>query len=560
MLVQLVIHQYATIEHLDLELSSGMTVITGETGAGKSIMVDALGLALGDRADSAAVRPGAERADILACFDLEDLPEARQWLQEHDLQQEDGLCILRRVISAEGRSKAYINGTPCPQTDLRSLGERMIDIHSQHEHQSLLKPETQRRLLDEYANAQTLAQELKSLADRWQETQNALKHLQQQAADREARLELTRYQHEELEQLNLQEGEVETLEQEQQHMAQAEHMMSLCTLILGLCSDNETGSIRTALSTCLSRLNSLTLKPKALEEAFNLLSNAQIQVDEASREIQHFMEHFNLDPEHQQRVENRLNSLYTLARKHRIQPSALGALQQQLAEQLTQADQQEEHLDSLKTQREQLHTQYRALAQKLTLLRQQAAPKLAEAVEQEIRRLGMPHGQLAIQLTPIDSQQPQGHGQEHISFQVSANPGQPLRPLNKVASGGELSRISLAIQVITARTSHIPTLVFDEVDVGIGGPTAEVVGQLLRQLGQQGQVLSVTHQPQVAAQGHQHLFVCKASDGQSTHSQVRQLDTTERLQEVARMLGGTHLGDTSLAHAQALLESVRDKA
>jgi len=556
MLVHLAIHHYATIEHLDLELQRGMSVITGETGAGKSIMVDALGLALGDRADSSAVRPGSERAEILASFELGQLPEAVQWLAEHDLQRE-ALCILRRVITAEGRSRAYINGIPCPQTDLKSLGSLLIDIHSQHEHQSLLKTDTHRRLLDEYCGAQALAEQVRHSAQQWQQLGRQLEQLQRSVEAQQARQQLLHYQHEELEQLALIEGEVEQLEQEHRQLADAGQLLGACRQVLDLCVDNEAGNVRSALMSSLHKLSSLSNRPKMLEEAFNLLSSAQIQVDEAASELQRFIDHFNLDPEHQQRLESRLNALYSLARKHRVPPTELPALQQRLAAELDSASGQGERMADLEQQREALATRYRQHASALSQQRQQAAQGLASAVEREIHRLGMPNGRLDVQLMPLEGDQPHPQGQEQVSFLVSANPGQPLRPLAKVASGGELSRISLAIQVITAQTSSIPTLIFDEVDVGIGGPTAEVVGQLLRRLGERGQVLTVTHLPQVAAQGHQHLYVHKASDAHETRTCIRHLETQQRVKEVARMLGGTRLTEESLAHAQAMLEAAQ---
>lgn len=553
MLVQLVIRHYATIEHLDLDLRPGMTVITGETGAGKSIMVDALGLALGDRADSSAVRPGAERAEILAHFSLDDLPEARQWLQERDLDQED-VCLLRRIVTTEGRSRAYINGSLCSLNDLKTLGAYLVDIHSQHEHQSLLRAETHRRLLDEYAQAQSLAQQVQQLAQHWSQTRRALEQHQQQQAQRQAQQELLEYQHEELEQLGLVENEVPQLEQEHRQLAEAEALLSNCRYVLDLCSEGKSGTIQAALNSSLNRLTGCNSRPKALEEAIQLLSSAQIQVAEAVNELQHFIDHFNSDPQHQQQLEQRLNTLYRLARKHRIQPEALLEHQQQLHHTLTQLQEESAHCGHLEQHMDQLAQEYRQQAEHLSHIRRQAATQLEAIISREIQGLGMPKGRFKIELEPQSTTIPQPHGLEQINFLVSANPGQPVRPLAKVASGGELSRISLAIQVITAQTSGIPTLIFDEVDVGIGGPTAAVIGQLLRQLGNRGQVLSVTHAAQVAAHGHQHLLVHKADDGQETHTQISELSSTQRVEELARMMSGLQRTEESYAHARALLE------
>lgn len=552
MLVHLSVHNYAIVEHLDLELQSGMSVITGETGAGKSIMLDALGLALGDRADSGVVRPGADKADILASFDLTDIPEARSWLSERDLDN-DGPCILRRVITSEGRSRAYINGSPCPQGDLKALGELLIDIHSQHEHQSLLKPDTHRRLLDEYAGASDLARQVQLAAQRWKQTRSELERLSSSGEEQRARHQLLSYQLEELENLSLGENELEQLEQEHKTLSNAEQLLGTCRQVLELCSESDAGNVLSALTTSLNRLGTFSNQPGALSEATNLLASAQIQVEEAVGELNRFIDHFDADPQRQQQLEDRLDSIYSLARKHRVQPGDLGELQQRLLDELESLNADDEAVERLSDELAAYARHYQEKASELSQLRQAAASTLAGAVEIEMQRLGMPGGRFSIQLSPQNSDSLQPNGLELVEFQVSANPGQPLKGLTKVASGGELSRISLAIQVITAQTSRVPTLVFDEVDVGIGGPTAEVVGQLLRRLGERGQVLTVTHLPQVAAQGHQHLFVHKQRGSEETRTAVATLDAEQRIEEVARMLGGLDLTEESLAHARKML-------
>ena len=552
MLVHLSVHNYAIVEHLDLELQGGMSVITGETGAGKSIMLDALGLALGDRADSGVVRPGADKADILASFDLADIPEARSWLSERDLDN-DGPCILRRVITSEGRSRAYINGSPCPQGDLKALGELLIDIHSQHEHQSLLKPDTHRRLLDEYAGASDLARQVQLAAQRWKQTRSELERLSSSGDEQRARHQLLSYQLEELENLSLGDNELEQLEQEHKTLSNAEQLLGTCRQVLELCSESDAGNVLSALTASLNRLGAFSNQPGALSEATNLLASAQIQVEEAVGELNRFIDHFDADPQRQQQLEDRLDSIYSLARKHRVQPGDLGQLQQRLLDELESLNADDEAVERLTDELAAYARHYQEKASELSQLRQAAATTLASAVEVEMQRLGMPGGRFNIQLIAQDSENLQPNGLEQIEFQVSANPGQPLKGLAKVASGGELSRISLAIQVITAQTSRVPTLVFDEVDVGIGGPTAEVVGQLLRRLGERGQVLTVTHLPQVAAQGHQHLFVHKQRGSEETRTAVATLDAEQRIEEVARMLGGLDLTDESLAHARKML-------
>ncbi len=560
MLVHLSVHNFAIVEHLDLELQRGMSVISGETGAGKSIMLDALGLALGDRADSSAVRIGADKADILASFDLDDIPDARAWLAERDLshnQNQDGSCILRRVITAEGRSRGYINGTPCPQGDLKALGELLIDIHSQHEHQSLLKTDTHRRLLDEYSGNQELARQVQLAAQRWRQTRQTLERLSNSSDEQRARHQLLSYQLEELENLALGEGELVQLEQEHKNLANAEQLLGACRQVMDMCSESDAGNVLSALTISLQRLSAFQNQPGALAEAVNLLASAQIQVEEAIGELNRFVDHFDADPERQQTLEERLDNIYTLARKHRVQPVDLPALQQRLLEELESLNADDEALERLSEELNAYARHYEEKASGLSSIRQQAAETLAASVESEIQRLGMPGGRFSVQLKPAAEGEFMPFGLEQVEFLVSANPGQPLRPLAKVASGGELSRISLAIQVITAQTSRVPTLVFDEVDVGIGGPTAEVVGQLLRRLGEQGQVLTVTHLPQVAAQGHHHLFVHKARAQDETHTAVAVLQEAERVEEIARMLGGVDLTEQALAHARQMISSAQ---
>ncbi|HWR79513.1 MAG TPA: DNA repair protein RecN [Pseudomonas sp.] len=552
MLIHLAVNNFAIVEHLDIELHKGMTAITGETGAGKSIMLDALGLALGDRADSGVVRPGSDKADIQASFDLAHIPEARNWLTQRDLEQ-DGPCILRRVITAEGRSRAYINGSPCPQADLKAIGELLIDIHSQHEHQSLLKTDTHRRLLDEFAGAAELARQVQLAAQRWRQTNLELERLSSNNSEQRARHQLLSYQIEELENLALGDNELEQLEQEHRTLSNAEQLMAACRQVLELCSESDAGNVLSALTTSLQRLNAFPGQGGAIHETTNLLASAQIQIEEAVGELNRFLDHFDADPQRQQLLQERLDTIYSLARKHRINPQELGDLQHRLLDELEGLNAGDQAAEQLQDELNAFTRHFQERAAELSQIRHSAAARLSTAVEQELQRLGMPGGRLSIQLPATDSSNPHPAGLEHVEFLVSANPGQPLKALSKVASGGELSRISLAIQVITAQTSRVPTLVFDEVDVGIGGPTAEVVGQLLRQLGEHGQVLTVTHLPQVAAQGHQQLFVHKVRGTSETRTAVSLLDESGRVEEIARMLGGVDLTEESLAHARKLV-------
>lgn len=560
MLLHLAVNNYAIVDHLELELDRGMTVISGETGAGKSIMLDALALTLGDRADSGAVRPGANKADILATFDISGIPEAEQWLQQRDLANDEPQVILRRVVTAEGRSRGYINGSPCPQQDLKALGNMLIDIHSQHAHQSLLKADTHRRLLDAYANATELARQVQLAAQRCRQTEQALQQANDSSDEQNARLQLLNYQLEELDNLSLQEGELEQLESEQRQLANAELITQSCLQIINTCSESDSGSILQALNTSLGRLAGLRQHNRSLDEAHDLLTGAQIQIEEAVGELSRYLNHFEADPQRQQQVDERLSVILDLARKHRVNADQLPALQQHLINELEGVQQSDADKEHLAEELEAYREHYYKLAEKLSGIRKKAAQQLGSAVTEQIQQLGMPGGQVLIELRSLQADQCPIQGLENVEFLVSANPGQPAKPLAKVASGGELSRISLGIQVITAQTSRVPTLVFDEVDVGIGGPTAELVGKLLRQLGEQGQVLTVTHLPQVAAQGHQHLFVRKEQQRDSTRTYIDKLDQEDRVQEVARMLGGVDLTAELLAHARKQLAGSQARA
>lgn len=556
MLVHLAVNNYAIVDHLELELSNGMTVITGETGAGKSIMLDALALTLGDRADSGAVRPGTDKADILATFDISQIPEAQAWLNQRDLNSTDQQVILRRVITAEGRSRGYINGSPCPQQDLKALGEMLIDIHSQHEHQSLLKPDTHRRLLDDYTGSTELARQVQLAAQRCKQTEQALKQASDKGNEQTSRLQLLTYQLAELDNLSLQEGELEELENDQRQLANAGEIMLSCQHVINLCSENDSGSVLQALTVSQQRLAAFRNSHHSLEEANSMLASAQIQIEEAVGELTRYLDHFEADPERQQQVEERLGAIYDLARKHKINPDQIPVLQQHLIDELEGMQRQDADAERLAEELVAYREHYHQLAGDLSSKRQEGAVRLEAAVTREIQQLGMPGGRVQIQLSSYEAQSCLPHGMENVELLVSANPGQPAKPLAKVASGGELSRISLGIQVSTAQTSRVPTLVFDEVDVGIGGPTAEIVGNLLRQLGSHGQVLTVTHLPQVAAQGHQHLFVRKEQAQESTSTRIDNLDQDGRVHEVARMLGGIDLTDESLAHARKLLSAI----
>jgi DNA repair protein RecN (Recombination protein N) len=553
MLTQLQIRDFAIVEHLELDLEGGMSTLTGETGAGKSIVVDALGLLLGDRADSSVVRHAAERADISAVFDLSLLPEVRAWLAERELGSGQE-CHLRRVISRYGRSKAYIDGIPQPLQVLRELGEQLVDIHGQHEHQSLLKRELQRQLLDDYAGNQELLTELAGHYETWRQRRRKLEALRQAGQERDARLDFLRFQVQELQALHLQAGELAALDEEQRRLANAGRLLESCQRALGWLYENDELAVQGLLNQTLHEVVALSSVDARLAPVGELLNSVLIQVREASDELRQYLQQLDLDPARLEWVEQRLAAIHTLARKHRQRPEELPAWLERLQRELEELDHSELHQAQLEQQAEQALQTYSRNAEMLGKRRAEAAAVLAEKVSAAMQGLGMPEGRLAIDLEHQDKPSPQGL--ETVEFLVSANPGQPLRPLSKVASGGELSRISLAIQVIAAHSARIPTLIFDEVDTGIGGGTAEVVGRQLRTLGKTRQVLCVTHLPQVAAQAHQHFQVSKQTDGRSTRALIAKLKQEERVQEIARMLGGVELTAKTQAHAREMIEVV----
>ena len=549
MLTQINISNYTIVAALEMEFAGGMTVITGETGAGKSIMLDALGLCLGDRADPKAVRHGCERAEIVASFDIRAIPQAAAWLQGRDLLTGDE-CLLRRVITAEGRSRAYINGSATTLQDCAELGALLIDIHSQHAHQSLLRKPVQRHLLDAYAGHLPLTRQLEQSASDWLRNRRELELLAGARDEQTARAQLLAYQVQELDELGLQEGELADLEQELKLLTNAEGILQEAHAALEL-SDSQESGVRQALQ-LLSGENHVT---EAAANARGLLDSAAIQLSEARGEIQHYIDSVEIDPQRLDEVQRRLDNIYDVARKHRVVPEQLAPLHQGLQEELQGLADGGQRISELEQDMAALREQYAGDAAKLSKKRRSAAKKLVKNASKLLDTLAMGQCLLEIELTPRDSDDPHPHGSEDVEFLISTNPGAPTQPLGKIASGGELSRISLAIQVVTASTGTVPSMVFDEVDVGIGGAVAEVVGKLLRTLAEKAQVLCVTHLPQVAAQGHQHLQVSKTSTDSSVETSLSELLEEEKVQEIARMLGGVKITKQTLAHAREMLET-----
>lgn len=551
MLAQLTISNFAIVRELEIDFHAGMTAITGETGAGKSIAIDALGLCLGNRADGSMVRLGASRADICARFTLADTPSAKHWLADNQLDEGHD-CLLRRTISSDGRSRGFINGTPVPLSQLRELGQHLIQIHGQHAHQLLLKPEHQKALLDAYSDQPLLLAEMRAAYQNWHQSCRQLAQYQQQMNERESRRQLLQYQLKELNEFSPQPGEYEQIDEEYKRLANSGQLLSLSQSALYLLADGEEQNIVSMLYTARNQLTELAELDSKMNELIIMLDEASIQISEASDELRHYSERLDMDPNRLYELEQRLSRQMNLARKHHVSAEELPELHRQLLEEQKALDEQETNQAELSEAVQVHYQQAVTIAKQLHDKRQYFADELTHLITQSMQALSMPHGKFKIQVQ-FEPEHLSIEGADRLEFQVTTNPGQPLQALAKVASGGELSRIALAIQVITAQKMETPALIFDEVDVGISGPTAAIVGRLLRQLGESTQVMCVTHLPQVAGCGHQHYFVSKETDGEVTETQMNRLDKKARLQELARLLGGSEVTRNTLANAKELL-------
>ncbi|MCP5437888.1 MAG: DNA repair protein RecN [Chromatiaceae bacterium] len=557
MLSRITIRNLVIVRSLDLDLRRGMTALTGETGAGKSILIDALGLALGEKADSGMIRAGADQAEISVGFDLEDDSPALDWLAQHDLAA-DGECLLRRVLVRNGRNRAYINGIPTPQALLRELGDRLVDIHGQHAHQSLLHAAAQRQLLDAYAGLRAEVRELAQLYQSWRSTLDQLASLRQAGDDRASRLDYLSYQIRELEDVAIDCDDLADLEAEQARLAHAERLLGDSATVLAALDDDEP-SIRSSLDHAGGVLTTLAELDPSLVEARDLLETAGIQIEEAVGVLRRYQDRVELDPERLQQVDAQLGGLHDAARKHRVDPDQLMDLLQRLRDEAQALANADHDLIRLQHAVDETEKAYLNAAARLSTARRKAAEALSGTVTASMQTLGMRGGRLRV-ACEADNQRPGPSGIDRVTFLVAANPGQPEAPLSDVASGGELSRISLAIQVATANCGSVPTLIFDEVDVGIGGAVAEIVGQLLRRLARDRQVLCVTHLPQVASQAHHQLRVHKMTDGKTTETGIDCLDEDARVDEVARMLGGVDITEQTRRHAQEMIERAQGAA
>ena len=558
MLTQLTINNFAIVRQLEIELAKGMSVITGETGAGKSIAIDALGLCLGQRIETSMVREGQERAEICATFFIEPTNPAYQWLQAQELKDPDNPsdCILRRVINADGRSKAFINSTPVSASQLKEIGQYLIHINGQHASQLLLKNDYQLQLVDSFAHHHDLLAQMREDYRAWKNLQTQVKNFQQKVAENEAKKQLLQYQVEELDEFALRPNEYLELEEDQRRLSNSEQLTQLSQSALQLLSENETVSIDSMLYRATQYIDKLSELDTRYASVQTMLNDALIQVQEATSEVQHLASHIEQDPMLLQEIEQRLGQALQLARKHNVKPEELVEWHQKLKAELTALLDFSESEERLILEEKAAFEKMQNTAKQLHESRCQAAEKLAQQVTHSIKGLAMENAEFFIEVNS-DLTKVAANGADNIVFTLRSNLGQQAQPLAKVASGGELSRISLAIQVLTSDQSAIPTLIFDEVDVGISGKTASVVGKLLRQLGDKCQVLCVTHLPQVACHGHHQFNVEKFTVDDKTETKMTALSQEERVPALARLLGGSEITDLALANAQEMLDLVK---
>jgi DNA repair protein RecN (Recombination protein N) len=560
MLTSLQIRDFAIVDQIVVEFGPGMTVLTGETGAGKSILVDAVGLVLGDRGSSQMVRHGAKRAEFSAEFDVSALPAVRAWLDEQALDQ-DETCLLRRVINADGRSRAFINGNAATVQQLKDLGEMLLDIHGQHFHQSLVRRPVQRELLDHYGDLLDARAETATAYVEWQSLRERLDRLLTADADRASRLDLLSFQLGELEALDANEGEFDDLQAERQKLKHGGSLAEGVGTALRCLADDESANVVSLLAEAGRSVELLVEFDTKLGSIAELIDGAAIQVSEASDALQRYSEGIDMDPARRDWVEDRLDAFNSIARKHRVAPSEIPGLRAKLSTERDELDNAEALGKALESEVAASEASYRELARSLSRQRKSAAKAFSAAVTEAMQGLGMPGGKFEAALSVRPFEEARSWGIDDIDFQISANPGQPPMPLSRVASGGELSRMSLAIQVIASNGSAIPTMVFDEVDSGVGGSVAEMVGRRLQELGSDRQVLCVTHLPQVASLANRHLRISKVTDGKATRTGVNDLSRDERIEEIARMLGGVEITKKTIAHAAEMLaEADRKRA
>lgn len=554
MLTQLTINNFAIVRHLNLELSEGMSVITGETGAGKSIAIDALGLCLGYRSESSMIRNGADKADITATFQMPPNSPAYLWLKEHELLDEENSheCILRRMINLEGRSKAFVNNRPLPISQLRELGQYLIHFNGQHAPQLLLKSEYQLELVDNYAGIHNLLGKMQEQYNKWRKLHQQVKNFRQQCKENEARKQLLQYQVDELDEFDIKEGEFEEMEETHTRLSNSEELTEMSQSVLDLLSDDNLNA-DSLIYNAIRYLEDLVDVDTSYQSSLDMLNEALIQVQEASSEVRALADSIEQDPELLAELDERISRAMSLAKKHYVSPNELWQHHSVLQDELQKLVDFEDNEDQLIADEKKAYRECVALAEQIYQERVSAAQKLAEQVTSQIKALSMENGEFYIDIQH-DVKKLTANGADFVEFNLRSNLGQNAQPLAKIASGGELSRISLAVQVLTANKLSTPTIIFDEVDVGISGIAATTVGRLLRQLGNKCQVLCVTHLPQVASHGHQHFNVQKYVKDNQTETQMSLLSEQERVNALARLLGGSKITDAVLANAQEMLD------
>lgn len=556
MLTQIHVRDLATIAELHLSLETGTTMITGETGAGKSIFIEAIELALGGRASPNMIRPGKDKADISLTFDITHFPHVIDRLTSLDLYAGSPECIIRRVMTSDGRSRSYVNGTPSTLQLIKELGELLFHLHGQYEQQVLFKAETQRDMLDRFADHLPLATEVKELAEKWRALTHQIRALRDKSHERASRTDYLRFQSDELTTLKLQPGEWENLEKEHHRLTHAEELMRNIQQALNHVAEDENHNLLSSINEVRKTFDAIHMVEPKAASWINTLQAAAIQLSDLESELKNYLEHTELDPQKLQWIEERVSQIFALSRKHKITPQELISLHEKLTTELKTLESCDENIQQLEAQQHEIAKKYQATANKLSTSRQKAAANLEKEITTIIRSLSLPHGQFQIHFETSSAKENDYslHGNEKVVFTIKTNPDQLLQPIAKAISGGELSRLSLAAHLALANRITIPTLIFDEVDTGLSGATAEKIGKLLRKLGDSYQVFCVTHQPQVAACGHHHLLVEKYFETNSTHTSLRLLSAEEKTREIARMLGGEKITEKTLAHAREVLE------
>jgi DNA repair protein RecN (Recombination protein N) len=557
MLTELQVKDFAIITSSTLQLSPGMTTLTGETGAGKSILLGALGLVLGDRASTTTVRDGADRADITAVFDVSGCDDASDWLNDHAMDQENE-CILRRVVTRDGKSRAFINGTPVTIKNLRDLSQKLINIHGQHDHQLMTQPDTQRAILDDFGECDSILSLVSEHWQAWTDKKRELDTINSRLQARSDRLDTLRYQLQEFSNLQLEGIDFSAIDQEHKRLSNTTLLGELCGQAMDLLQDGN-HAVLSQITQATNVIEQLTSNDDATQDVAELLSSARIQLEEAVDTLRHYQHTIEPQPERLQELDTLLSGAHQLGKKHQIDLSELSTLEAKLRDEFDELQSIDDSIDAIETDLAKLAESHAKAANKLTDKRKKASVQLSEHLTRAMQTLGMKGGKFDIEVSPRKLENPTANGNDLVVFKVSANPGAAPRSMTDVASGGELSRLSLAVQLITSARHRVPTLIFDEVDTGVGGGVAETVGQQLRQLGDRCQVLCVTHLPQVAAQGHHHIRVSKKSSDNKTLAESRVLSDDESLEEIARMLGGVKITDRTRDHAREMLASAQQQ-